>query len=85
MADIRKAIQTMLETGEFEKVIKHAKGREKDNAKAFYDAVRDLGGEELAKVPEIVLITACRSWNVWQDLYCHMRMPEDEKQDAEKA
>lgn len=79
---LKKAIQRMLKEGEFEKVIKKAKGRDKANAKEFYDAVKDLDEEHFEKIPEIVFIKACKSWNVWQDLYVFMEFIEHEEQDA---
>ena len=82
---LKEAIQRMLKDGEFYKVIKHAKGRDKQNAKEFYEAVKDLDEEHFAKVPEIVFIQACKSWNVWQDLYIYMELIVNEKQNAEKA
>ena len=82
---LKEAIKRMLKDGEFDKVIKHAKGRDKQNAKDFYDAVKDLDDEHFEKVPEIVFIQACKSWNVWQDLYIYMELIVNEKQNAEKA
>ena len=67
---LKKAIKKMLETGEFKKIIQNAKGREKKNAKLFYDAIKDIG---LEKIPEIVIIMACKSYVVWQDMYVFMK------------
>ena len=67
---IKQAIKEMLEKGEFEKIINNAKGRDKKNAKLFYDAIKDTN---LEKTPEIVIIMACKSYAVWQDMYVFMK------------
>ena len=69
---LKSALKLMLEDKEFEKIIKHSKGRDKQNAKLFYEAIKDFDEEDFNKVPEVVIITACKSWNVWQDIYCYI-------------
>ena len=86
MPTIKDALKMMLADGEFKKIIKNAKGREKQNAKNFYDAIKDFTDEDFAKVPTLVFIQACKSWNVWQEIYCYMEMIDNyEKQTTEKA
>lgn len=70
---LKKAIKKMLDTGEFEKIIQNAKGRDKKNAKLFYDAIKDT---DLEKTPEIVIIMACKSYALWQDMYVFMKGEE---------
>ena len=70
---LKKAIKKMLDTGEFEKIIQNAKGRDKKNAKLFYDAIKDT---DLDKMPEILIIMACKSYAVWQDMYVFMKGEE---------
>lgn len=67
---LKQAIKKMLDTGEFKKIIQNAKGREKKNAKLFYDAIKDI---DLEKMSEIVIIMACKSYVVWQDMYVFMK------------
>lgn len=85
MVTMKDALKLMLKENEFEKIIKAAKGREKSNAKEFYDAIKDFGDEEFNKVPEIVFIKACKSWNVWQDIYVFMEFLEHDKQSTKEA
>ena len=70
---LKQAIKKMLDTGEFEKIIQNAKGRDKKNAKLFYDAIKDT---DLDKMPEILIIMACKSYAVWQDMYVFMKGEE---------
>lgn len=69
---IKNALKEMLKDKEFERIIKRARGRDKESAKDFYDAIKDLSEEEIDKIPAIVFINACKSWNVWQDIYCYI-------------
>lgn len=86
MKGIKEALKSMLANNDFENIIKSAKGRDKQNAKDFYDAIKDFKDEEFEKVPTIVFIQACKSWNVWQNIYCCLELAnKDEEQDAEKA
>ncbi len=84
---LKKAIVKMLERGEFEKVIRTARGNDRKACKALYESVKGMSEEQIYKMPEIALIYACRSWSFWQDAYVFMRMEEekDEKQSPEKA
>lgn len=85
MPTIKDALKMMLACSEFEKVIKNAKGRDKANAKEFYDAIKDLDDGDFDKIPPIVLIEACKSWNVWQNIYCYMELLNNAEQNAKKA
>ncbi len=85
MPTIKDALKMMLADGEFKKVIKNAKGREKQNAKEFYEAIKDFNDEDFEKVPAIVFIQACKSWNVWQDIYCYLELLNNAEQTTEKA
>lgn len=85
MALIKLAILKMLKDGEFEKIIKHARGRDKQNAKDFYDAVKDLNEQEFEKLPAILFIKACKSYNVWQDICVYMEAINNAEQNAEEA
>ena len=85
MSTIKDALMLMLEEKEFDKIIKHARGREKENAKEFYNAIKDFNKEDFEKVPAIVFIKACKSWNVWQDIYIFMEYLNHAEQDAQKA
>lgn len=70
---IKSALKQMLQDKEFEKIIKHSRGRDKQNAKLFYESIKDFEDEDFEKVPEIIFITACKSYNVWQDLYFYIK------------
>ena len=84
MISIKDALKSMLENNEFEKIIKKAKGRERQNAKEFYGAIKDFSEEDFEKVPPIVFIKACKSWTVWQDIYCFLELLNNAEQIAEK-
>jgi len=79
--NIKDAVKNMLLQNEFPKIIKHAKGRDKENAKEFYNAVNDLTDEQFEKIPPIVFINACRSWNVWADIYCFLEFMNRENEE----
>ena len=79
MKGIKEALKLMLEHNEFEKIIKVAKGRDKKNAKEFYNAIKDLEDVNFEKIPEIIFINACKSWNVWQNIYCYLEMVNNGK------
>lgn len=74
MSLIKEALKEMLKCGEFEKIIKYAKGRDKANAKEFYETIKDFDDSDFEKVPAIVFVKACRSWNVWADIYCFIEI-----------
>ena len=82
---LKKALKKMLKDGEFEKIIKQCKWGEKKKAKQFYEAIKDFDDKDFDRVPEIVFIQACKSYTVWQDIYCYMRLNKYEKQNAPKA
>lgn len=77
MKSVKEALKKLLKGNEFEGIIKKAKGREKENAKQFYEAVKDLNDEQIDKVPALIFIEACKSWNVWQNLCFEMEKGEN--------
>lgn len=82
MKGIKEALKLMLKDNEFDKIIKNAKGKDKKKAKDFYEAIKDFSEEEFEKVPAIVFVQACKSYNVWQDIYCYLEfVNEYEEQD----
>lgn len=84
--DIKDALKQMLMDGEFKKLLKNAKGRkEKEAIKQYYEAIKDFSAEDFEKVPTIVFIQACKSWNIWADIYCYMEMISNEIKNAEEA
>lgn len=86
MKGIKEALKLMLKDNEFDKIIKNTKGKDKAKAKDFYEAIKDFSEEEFEKVPAIVFVQACKSYNVWQDIYCYLELVNEyEEQDAEKA
>lgn len=85
MPTIKDALKMMLADGEFRKVIENARGRDRENAKKFYEAIKDFNDEDFEKVPEIAFIQACKSWNVWQDIYCYLVLLNKAEQTTEKA
>ena len=85
MPTIKDALKMMLADGEFKRVIENARGRDRENAKKFYEAIKDFNDEDFGKVPAIVFIQACKSWNVWQDIYCYLELLNKAEQTTEKA
>lgn len=83
MKTFKEAIKTMLKDGEFEKMINYSKGKEKSKIKEFYNAIKDFNDKDFDKVPELVLIQACKSYFIWQNAYCYMRMDNYEGQEKE--
>lgn len=74
MKGIKEVLKLMLKDNEFDKIIKNAKGKDKKKAKDFYEAIKDFSEEEFEKVPAIVFVQACKSYNVWQDIYCYLEL-----------
>ena len=85
MKTFKEAIKTMLKDDEFEKMINYSKGKEKSKIKEFYNAIKDFTDEEFKKVPELVFIQACKSYFIWQNAYCYMRMDKYEGKCTEEA
>lgn len=82
MKGIKEALKLMLKDNEFDKIIKNAKGKDKKKARDFYEAIKDFSEEEFEKVPAIVFVQACKSYNVWQDIYCYLELVNEyEEQD----
>ena len=77
--NLKQAIKDMLKDGEFPKLIKLAKGRDKTNAKLFYDSIKDFNDKDFDKVPEIVILKACKSWTLWQEIYLYLKMQEQDE------
>lgn len=74
MKGIKEALKLMLKDNEFDKIIKNAKGKDKKKAKDFYEAIKNFSEEEFEKVPAIIFVQACKSYNVWQDIYCYLEL-----------
>jgi hypothetical protein len=85
MKTFKEALKIMVKDGEFEKMINFSKGKEKSKIKEFYNAIKDFDDEVFDKMPEIVLIKACKSYFIWQDAYCYMRMDDYESKSTKKA
>lgn len=66
----KDTIKIMLENGEFEKIIKNSKGKDKKAAKEFYDLIKD--NPDLDRVPGITLLMAIHSVSVLRDVICFM-------------
>ena len=82
MKTFKEALKVMIKDGEFEKMINCSKGKEKSKIKEFYNAIKDFDDKELDKMPEILLIQACKAYSIWQNTYCYMRMDDYESKNT---
>lgn len=73
---MKKALQKMLKNKEFDKLIQTSKGKEKMKIKEFYEAIKEFDEQDFEKIPEMVFIQACRSYILWQDIYCYMKLED---------
>lgn len=65
----KKAIKLMIEDGDLEKVINFAKGKDKREARKFYEFCKV---NDIEKVPAIILLQMIKSTSVLQDIICYM-------------
>ena len=63
---VNEIIKQMLDDGEFEKLIKETKGKDKKAIQEFYGLVKD--NEDLEKIPEFVLLNAIYSLSLFRDI-----------------
>ncbi len=84
MTKLKEALKEMFKDGEFEKLIKNSKGKEKMAIKGIFEAIKDFNDEDYEKVPEIVFIQAIKSYQLWADIYCYILMIEEREEASEK-
>ena len=65
----KKALYMMQEEGEFEKVIKNAKGSEKKNIKQIQDIIKNYKPEQFSGIPVLMSI---ESASLLKDVICYM-------------
>lgn len=68
----KEAIQQMLKDGEFEKIIKKAKGKDKKAAKEFYELIKD--NPDLERLNGITILMAVYSVSVLKDAIAYMEL-----------
>lgn len=71
-----KAIAKMYEDGEFEKIIKHTKGKEKLNVKIIHEALAHHNGD-IGDIPMIPLLMGINSVEVLKDAIIYMAQKEE--------
>ena len=83
MATFKQAIKKMMEVGEFERLIKHTKGKEKQAVKEFYELIYE--NEDFERIPGITLLCAVHSYSILQDAITFMEIDMAEEQQAKKS
>ena len=73
--NFKQAIIKMLEDGEFPKIIKNAKGKDKRDAQDFYDLIKD--NPNLKDIPYLPLLMAVKSSAVLRDAIVYMDGDKD--------
>ena len=68
----KEAIQQMLKDGEFEKIIKKAKGKDKKQAKEFYELIKN--NPDLERLNGITILMAVYSVSVLKDAIAYMEL-----------
>lgn len=68
--NFKEAIIKMLEDGEFPKIIKNAKGKDKRDAQDFYDLIKD--NKNLKDIPYLPLLMSINSQSILRDAIVYM-------------
>ena len=66
----KEALAKMAEEGEFERIIKASRGKERESAKEFYSLIK--GNKDLADIPDFPLLMAIHSKNVLREIIVYM-------------
>lgn len=69
---LKDAIKEMIKDGEFEKIIKTSKGKDKKEAKEFYSLIKD--NPDLDKIPGITLLLSIYSVSVLREIIAYMEL-----------
>ena len=77
----KEAIQQMLKDGEFEKIIKKAKGKDKKAAKEFYELIKD--NPDLERLNGITILMAVYSVSVLKDAIAYMELDIRQKKQVD--
>ena len=73
----KEALKQMIVDGEFEKIIKTSKGKDRKSAKEFYGLIKD--NNDIDKIPGITLLVAIYSPSVLRDIITYMEMDIENK------
>lgn len=73
--NFKEAIIKMLEDGEFPKIIKNAKGKDKRDAQDFYDLIKD--NKNLKDIPYLPLLMSINSQSILRDAIVYMDKDKD--------
>lgn len=73
--NFKEAIIKMLEDGEFPKIIKNAKGKDKRDAQDFYVLIKD--NKNLKDIPYLPLLMAINSPSILRDAIVYMDKDKD--------
>ena len=78
----KEALNQMIVDGEFEKIIKNSKGKDKKTAKEFYDLIKN--NKDFDNISGITLLMAIHSKSVLKDIITYMEMNIENKAENQK-